>query len=335
MKFPAVILLLVFLAACNGGEQVDQSPELSADTTLSILDRINASIIADPNNPTGYYQRAMHRIQDDSLNSALADMQRAILLDSSQAVYFETAGDIRYRKSDVKGAVEAFDKCMALDPENIECKFRKAEILLVLRRYKEALDLTNDALRINENAAKGYYIKGWVHKERADSSLAISSFRTSVELDPDYYDAWIQLGLLHAAQFDDLALEYYSSAIDLHPNSTEAWYNKGMYAQETGRDSLALACYKEIMGFDPKNPIAYYNSGWVEMELIGNNEAAIAHFTKAVEVLPTYHQAFYNRGLAYERNGDLGLAAEDYRSALNIQPDFELAANGLDRLDRR
>jgi len=327
-----VIAISVLISACTGGsKETAQDP---IGTELSEFDKINKLILDDPDNPTGYYQRAIHRQQHDSLRTALADMERALKLDSSQAVYFETAGILRYQTSNFKGAMQAFEKCIALDDQNTECKFRKAEILLVLRRYQETLDLVNDALRIDENAAKGYYLKGWVYKELADSSLAISSLRTAVEQNPEYYDAWILLGLLHAAKGDDLALEYYNSAIEIKPHSTEAWYNKGIYAQETGLDSLALDCYAEIMVFDPKNPTAYFNSGWVELEWVGNNEMAIERFTKAIELLPEYHQAYYNRGLAYERKGELGLASDDYRSALSIKPDYDLAANGLDRMDK-
>ena len=306
----------------------------SVSDNISEIDRINQIILDDPDEATGYYQRAIYRQQHDSLLTALADMERAILLDSTQAVYYESLGGIRYRNADIQGAMLSFEKCIELDDENAECKFRKAEILLVLRRYQETLDLVNEALRINENAAKGYYIKGWVYKEMADTNLAISSMRTAVEQDPDYYDAWIQLGLLHAGRFDDLAIEYYNTAIEINPRSTEAWYNKGMFAQSIGWDSLALACYAEIMVFDPHNPTAYYNSGWVELEMTGNNDKAIELFNKAVEILPEYYQAYFNRGLAHERNGDLDAARDDYRRALAVQPDYDLAANGLDRMDR-
>lgn len=332
MKELTILLAASMLIACGGETSGPDTVQGRPDSTISALERINRDILSSPNEPTGYYQRALHRIQDDSLNSALADMQRAILLDSTQAVYYETAGDIHYRKTRVKEAMDAFDKCIALDPENLECKFRKAEILLVLRRYKETLELTNMALRADPNQAKGYYIKGWVHKERGDSSLAISSFHTAVEQDPDYYDAWVQLGMLYAAQGNPLALDFYNSAISIKQYSTESWYNKGMFAQQIGMDSLALECYAEIMQFDPANPTAHFNSGWVELEMIGNNTAAVAHFTKAIELKPDYYQAYYNRGLAHERNKDLGHAEEDYRKALDIEPDFDVPALGLTRL---
>jgi Tfp pilus assembly protein PilF len=59
---------------------------------------------------------------------------------------------------------------------------------------------------------------------------------------------------------------------------------------------------------------------------------ATHHFTDAIEVDPSYFQAYYNRGYCFELMGDINNAAKDYRKALEIQPDYDLAANGLSRV---
>jgi Tfp pilus assembly protein PilF len=64
-------------------------------------------------------------------------------------------------------------------------------------------------------------------------------------------------------------------------------------------------------------------------------DSAVVHFSQAIDALPYYHQAFYNRGLAYESLDDLTQAELDYREALRYQPDFTSAALALQRvLDR-
>ena len=158
---PITIFIISVLAIACSGDDKNHSQGATA-IEVNEIDKINQLILDDPDNPTGYYQRALHRQQKDSMRSALADMERVLKMDSTQAVYYETAGILRYQTSNFKGAMQAFEECIELDDQNTECKFRKAEILLVLRRYQETLDLVNDALRINENAAKGYYLKGLV-----------------------------------------------------------------------------------------------------------------------------------------------------------------------------
>jgi tetratricopeptide (TPR) repeat protein len=52
----------------------------------------------------------------------------------------------------------------------------------------------------------------------------------------------------------------------------------------------------------------------------GESPRAITDFTTAITLDPNYASAFYNRGLAYERNGDYAHAAGDYDDLIRLQP---------------
>ena len=65
-----------------------------------------------------------------------------------------------------------------LAPASTEAKLRLGEVYMVLRDYSKAMELVNEALRIDPNAARGYFLKGYIHMETKDTSRAISSFRT-------------------------------------------------------------------------------------------------------------------------------------------------------------
>jgi len=171
--------------------------------------------------------------------------------------------------------------------------------------------------------------------EVGDTALAISSYRTAVERDPEFYDAYLQMGQLHAAMRDRLAWEYYNSALELRPRSVEAWYGLGMLAQESGQDSLALEAYARIKEIDPSNPLAWYNSGYVLLEWRDQPAAARKEFGQAIKLMPTWADAYYNRGLTYELENRLDSAYSDYRLALGLMPDMTLAAQGLSRLRSR
>ena len=75
-------------------------------------------------------------------------------------------------------------------------------------------------------------MKGMNYKEIKDTAKAISSMQTAVEQDQTYYSAYIQLGILCAAQKNPLAVQYYKNAMRIQPNSTEAWYDLGKYYQD-------------------------------------------------------------------------------------------------------
>ncbi len=327
------ILICSILVGCAG------TPGPSSDTggapPPTTLPELDQQILLAPKDPKVYAQRARFYESVDSTRAAINDWMRAIALDSTAISWRVALGDLYYRKIDLPKAEAQFSKAIALAPDSTGPWLKLAEISLVQSKYPQAMQMVNEALRLDDQNAKAYFLKGWIHREAGDTALSISSYRTAVERDKNFYEAYIALGLIHAAKNDPLAMQYYNSALELRPGSVEAWYDKGMFAQENGQDSVAMACYSKIKELDPKNATAWYNTGYVLLEHLDRIPEARAEFDRAIAVLPTYAAAYYNRGLTYELENRLDSALLDYRKALALQPDFDLPALGLGRLQAR
>ena len=77
--------------------------------------------------------------------------------------------------------------------------------------------------------------------------------------------------------------------------------------------------------------IAYYNRGNA-YDKKGEVDRAVADFTKAIKLYPNSAAAYNNRGLAYKKKGDKEQAIGDFRKALEINPSDQGAKNNLKRL---
>lgn len=339
VKWPmglVTLVVLVLATACGGPPDAPGTrPGQVSDPFRAALDSVNARIVRNPNRAALYDDRAQVYLTVDSLKAALRDLERAVKLDSTNVGMRLRLGDLYYRMVKVADAKEQFEAAARLDPSNTSAILKQAEIQLVLRNYAKSMDLVNDALRKDEHAAHGYFLKGWIHMETGDTALALSSFRTAVEQNTQDYPAYIMLGKISAAKHDPLAEQYYATAINLRPKSVEAWYNKGMFYQENGKDSAALACYQQIMSIDSSNALAWYNSGFIRMEHLHDLAGAKADFGRAIALEPSYANAWYNRGLAMERTDQLDSAAANYEMAVSLEPAHALAAAGLDRLQAK
>lgn len=76
---------------------------------------------------------------------------------------------------------------------------------------------------------------------------------------------------------------------------------------------------------------AYVNRGAALLNMDRPQEA-LSELDKAVSMgLQKVHLAYYNRGMAKELLNDIRGAYADFRKAIEIQPDFELANNQLKR----
>lgn len=334
MKYPVSVIFLCFLSvifAIIGCDENNVRSVSSVNGKDSILDALNADILNHPNEYVYYVNRARYLGQKEQFADAMRDIERALELDSNQAVVYFERGEIYWKKQEVKLAYESYKKSIEKDPQYADGIIKKASIDIVLNNFDEALGLLDRALKIQVTNPRPYYFKGRLFKAKGDTTLAISSYQTAVELDPQYYDAYVELALLVAAQKNDLAEEYYKTAISIRPRSIEVWYNRAMFLQENGNRHAeyyerALSCYDTIAHIDTNFFGAYYNKGFIYFTYLKEYTKAVECYTQAIKSFPSYYQAFYSRGLCYEIMNDKKLALEDYNKALAIKPDYDDAA---------
>jgi len=303
----------------------------------SVLRALNKRIMENPNDYSAYLDRARYWGDREFYPYAFSDILRAIGVDSTQASIYELRGDLYFKQQKVKEAYDDYTMCLRRDSLYVKGLLKKTGIDIVLGNYDLARRQLNSALRVNEYEPEAYYLRGRLYKTMGDTNLAASSYKTAIEVDPDYYDAYLEVGLLYAAKKNDLAKEYYSSAIGIRPKSIQGWYNKAMFLQETGfkkkeRYNEAFNCYDSILAIDPKFVAAHFNKGYVFLEYLQQYDSAAKHFTNAVQIYPEYYQAYYNRGLCNESMNKRREAEADYRQALALKPDYTDAAIALGRL---
>jgi len=337
MKYWILLLAvgIVQLSCQNGdgrGQQKEQHLANESSDTLSRVNELTLAIRENPKDPELYFQRANAHIQDKMLLLALDDAERAISADSLNSAYHALKGEIQYLNKKPAKAVESYEKALELNPDNTDALLKMAEIKLLLRQYQDCFDLANKALRVNEQLYMAYFIKGYAHYELGDSNLFVSSVQTALELNPNFYDGYVMLGSFYASLDSELALDYYNSALEVRPDDGEALYGKAIFLQNQGRIDEALELYQYMIDLDEKNTLAWYNRGYIWLELREDPDKAIPLFEKAIELHPEYTEAIYNLGLCYERKGLLLKAQDYYRQALEIDPQYDLAALGLERL---
>lgn len=346
MKYFLFLLSLtsvLLFAACNNGKTDENGKDNNAtgnnqDNSIDAeLAALNKQIADNPNDYSAYLARAKYYGDAEKYNEAFTDISRAIAVDSTKADIYLYRGELFFKQEKVQEAYESYKKCLSFDSLNVGGLLNKTGIDIVLANYDLARAQINTVLRQNEFNPKAYYLRGRMYKTMGDTTLAASSYKTAIEVDPNYYDSYIEVGLLYAAKKNDLAKEYYTSAISIRPKSIEAWYNKGMYMQETGfrkkeRYKEAFTCYDSILSIDPSFVAAHFNKGYIWLEYLNQYDSAAVHFTKAINLYPQYYQAYLNRGLSYESLNKKKEAEADYRQALAINPQYTEAAKALSRV---
>lgn len=335
-----IISSFTLLVACDSGaDHTDATGDSTAngapvDATLAAL---NKAIVERPNESQVFADRANYYREQNNFTLALDDFNRALKIDSLNSTLVYQRGELYFAFQQFDLARVDYEKCISISPNSTDCLLKLGEIQIHLRNYMRAIELINNALRENEQLPYAYYMKGRIYKETGDTLLAASSYQTAIEVSPDYYDAYIEIGLLYTAAKSDLAIEYFKTALEIRPKSVEAMYNLAYFYQITGskaknRYQAAFELYDRILAADPSNATAPFNKGFIHLEYLQNYDSAAIYFADASKLYPGYYQANYNRGLALESLGKKDEALKEYNRSLSIQPDFTPAAIAKGRI---
>ncbi len=77
----------------------------------------------------------------------------------------------------------------------------------------------------------------------------------------------------------------------------------------------------------------HYKNGTV-LVIDGEYEEAIVELNKAIELDPEYADAYYYRGLAYDKSGEVAKAISDYEKCIELSNDPEVVKSAQELLDK-
>lgn len=335
--FRILILCFVLNAGCRNNPGEAELTGFPTDTVpanrFSVsLDSLSGLITKSPGNHALLHERAKLYLKAGVLENAFSDLKNCLDIDSTVPAYFLTLADLYFVSGKSGHSKAALEKCLHLDPENVDANLKLGELYLYVKEYKKSVEYVDKALVKDKYNAKGYFIKGMDFKEGGDTIKAISSFRTVLDLNPEHYEASMQLGILLSVKKDPLALQYFNTCLRMKPNSLEALYAKAMFLQETGSYNEAIEIYTFLSGQPAAASKASFNLGFIHQEYLKTPAQAIAHYSHSIAADSNYLDAWFNRGLSFETIGNIQEAAKNYRKCLSLNPSFTPAAEGLNRI---
>ena len=297
------------------------------------LAKIYKEIEKNPRNAGLYLELSNYYTNVKLLDSALNNALIAIKLDSNNSNIYVAVSDIYFSMGHVDNAEEMLEKAIVLNNKNNEAYLKLGELYFLIQNHKQSVEILTKAIRLQIHNPKAYHILGRNYLEQGDTSLAIRNYLVSVEQDPDYFDSYEELALLHHLKRNPLAVNYYNNALNVQPDNVQTLYNLAMFFQETGDYEKALEKYRMILQINPHHRNALHNMGWIYIGEDKFEESAV-FFTKAIEQDSTYAEAVYNRGYSFEQLKKYDYARQDYMYSLRLSNNFPLAIEGLNRLDK-
>lgn len=337
----AGVILVLGVTAFLMQDSLFYKQHISAEDSLIMIEKLtpeiemlSQQIKGDPGNPGLFFNRANAYFAYGNLKFAFQDYEKAYTMDSLNASFALGLSDCLFEMSNADRSIEILERFIAHSPENIDVLNALAldYFLLPKPKYVLALETYNKVLKLDIQNADAYFYKGLIFKETGDTAKAISSFQTCTEVDPDYYDAFMQLGILYAAKKDPIAIKYYNNAIAVNDTSKEAEYGIAKYFQDAGDLGNAIAYYRNIIIDDPQDADALYNLATIYFG-IDSIQKAYSYFDLCIKQSPAKAIAYYGKGLCAEQLKKMDEAISNYKQAVNLDPELTDATERLKELN--
>lgn len=216
---------------------------------------------------------------------------------------FERIIDHFDEKDQLVTALEAAEYGIHQYPYSAMLLLKKADLLIALRRYKEALHILDQAALLDSKDTNLYILKTDVYlaldqQEKAAAILeaALDDFDGDEKIDllfelADVYDDYENFEKV----FDCLKM-----ILEQEPNNEEALYKICFWTDFTGRNEEGIRLHQKIIDSFPFNELAWFNlaAAYQGLKLY---EKAIDAYQYAVAIDEKFDYAWRNMGDAYIR----------------------------------
>jgi len=147
-----------------------------------------------------------------------------------------------------------------------------------------AISLTRLYAPTSSEEAREYYNKGVASFDNNDLVNAVTYYEKAISIDPNYVDAYDNLGLVFRHQGNlEKAEYYYKKSIKMFPNGYLAHQNLAIVYRQKKLYDKALEEYKILKEIDPNDPEGYYGAGNI-YGTIGKYELALENAKKALKL---------------------------------------------------
>ncbi|UCE37727.1 MAG: tetratricopeptide repeat protein [Thermoplasmata archaeon] len=275
----------------------------------------------------------MTLVEEGKLDKALGVFEKAIRAAKRkkdrevEASGWRNIGEINLNRGRHREALDAYNKALKINPDDIIAWVNKGSTLGYLKRYQDALKAIDKALKIKPDNALIWYNKGVTLGLLGKLREALDSYNKAIDIDPDLFIAWNNksLTLIYLGRFKE-GLKVCEKALKINPNLAEAWNNKGNALIKLGRHLEALEACEKALEINPNLSEAWNNKG-LALTNLGKPLKGLEACEKALDINPKLVEAWNNKGIALKELGRLQKALEVFEMALKINPNFEKAWN--------
>lgn len=281
------------------------------------------------------------------LLAGMAFMNRDMLWEQTKiarAFYYVWQGDENIKKNNFQAAIDNYKMALKIYPEHAKAHYNLGNIYFWYEVYTaSAVRQPIKTYRYNKDLDKFVLVVEQPTGEDDEENSAEAAYIKATEVQPNFINAWINLGLVRYMQYDlDGAVRAFMNAINANPmvvnvplifnneksikyNRAVAYFNLGQVydqlASSTDYPELregylleALRYYQKSLDINPESYKTYYNLAHTN-QLLNRNTSSVDYYCKAIKIDPFKYPAHYNLGVLLKNQDRFMASANELKKA--------------------
>jgi tetratricopeptide (TPR) repeat protein len=258
-------------------------------------------------NEVGRYSQ-VHQVFSEAMDCGVQDAE--LILQKAHA----------YRLSgEYDDALDGYQMILDSEPENGEAHLNRGECLYWLERYPDAVEAFDRALECGGVLSQAYWMKAkslFNQEKYPDLQECISA---AVEVDVSEQDRLYNLlGMAHMEEerYDE-ALTSFRKSVQLNPECFEYHYNIGLCFSNMKRFDESLASLSHAQNFNPVDEDLLVNKSYVLYNL-KNYRDVVSVCNSLLKINPSHETAMRNKGWALYKLEERDAAMETVNKGLRL-----------------
>jgi tetratricopeptide (TPR) repeat protein len=284
-----------YVKFCNNcGAKVSQiTPESTAH-----FDILRKRIEKDSLNPKLYVEMGLMYLQNNFLQEALIEFQKAVSIDNSEYEAHLRSGEIYLDLEDIDKAESSYQKALNLNPTSPEVKLGLFRVCHLRRKAEEGIRLGEELIQADPNNLEVHKALKEMYNEKGMREEAFRELLTITALAPNDKES-----------LEELA-EFYGERED---NENE------------------IKCYQKILELDPKDVVSRFNLG-KSFCLKGDFQKAIEYLRNSVTKMAHPFESYGHLYLALSYAGQQDFDNAIQEIGLTSPLDYEELTDGDKKL---
>jgi tetratricopeptide (TPR) repeat protein len=260
--------------------------------------------------------------------NARDELKEAVRIEGTSFIYYTELGRAHFNTGNFTEAVRAYESAVQINPGVESTWYNLGTAYIRLGKQDNALSAYRRAIEVKPDYAVAHRQLGYLLSAKGDKAGAIEAYKRCLLYDPGNLAALRELGAAQSGSGDYSGAEAsFNRALELAPNDDQTNYNMALVKIELKKYDEARVFSGKAISAAPSKALYHYTLG-LSCESAGDEEGAIAAYTKAASLDQKYVRPRVNLGKIFIANGLPNQAMTLLLEAYRVEPSsFEVNNN--------